>query len=152
VSKQREVPMNKPHRSVPSEAQTSESKSFILGFWRIRYQVEDVNRFIDFYTRRLGFRLDHKHPPPFAQVSIGNLKLILGDPGASGSRAMPRWQSAKIRWFEPRDTGGVGPLITNRDAGEIRVPFPQFDGVRSRRQANPTRRPGSKPNRVVRTC
>jgi glyoxylase I family protein len=40
-------------------------------------------------TRRLGFKLDHKHLPAFAQVSTGNLKLILSGPGASGSRAMP---------------------------------------------------------------
>jgi glyoxylase I family protein len=83
--------MNQTHtQSVPStDAQTSGSKSFILGFWGVRYQVEDVNRSIDFYTRRLGFKLDHKHLPAFAQVSTGNLKLILSGPGASGSRAMP---------------------------------------------------------------
>jgi hypothetical protein len=46
--------MNKPHRSVPSDAQTSESKSFILGFWRIRYQVEDVNRSVDFFAWASG--------------------------------------------------------------------------------------------------
>ncbi len=83
--------MNKPHKQpAPSgDAQTGASKSFILGFWGIRYQVEDVNRSIDFYTRGLGFKLDHKHPPAFAQVSTGNLKLILSGPGASGSRVMP---------------------------------------------------------------
>ncbi|HEX6692751.1 MAG TPA: VOC family protein [Burkholderiales bacterium] len=55
----------------------------------MRYQVRDVERSIDFYTRQLGFKLDHKHPPAFAQVSTGNLKLILSGPGASGSRPMP---------------------------------------------------------------
>ena len=64
-------------------------ESFILGLWGVRYQVRDVNRSIDFYTGQLGFRLDAKHPPAFAQVSIGNLKLILSGPGASGSRALP---------------------------------------------------------------
>jgi glyoxylase I family protein len=39
--------------------------------------------------RQLGFKLDEKHPPAFAQVSIPNLKLILSGPGASGSRPMP---------------------------------------------------------------
>jgi glyoxylase I family protein len=33
--------------------------------------------------------LDRKNLPAFAQVSIGNLKLILSGPGASGSRPMP---------------------------------------------------------------
>jgi glyoxylase I family protein len=64
-------------------------ESFILGLWGVRYQVKDVSRSIDFYTRQLGFTLDRKMLPAFAQVSIGNLKLILSGPGASGSRPMP---------------------------------------------------------------
>lgn len=55
----------------------------------VRYQVKDIERSIDFYTNRLGFKLDRKHPPAFAQVSLPNLKLILSGPGASGSRPMP---------------------------------------------------------------
>jgi glyoxylase I family protein len=47
------------------------------------------SRSIDFYTQRLGFRLDEKHLPAFGQVSVGELKLILSGPGASGSRPMP---------------------------------------------------------------
>jgi glyoxylase I family protein len=61
----------------------------ILGLWGVRYQVRDVGRSIDFYTQRLGFKLDHKHLPAFAQVSAASLKLILSGPGASGSRPMP---------------------------------------------------------------
>ena len=37
----------------------------------------------------LGFKLDFQNLPAFGQVSIGNLKLILSGPGASGSRTMP---------------------------------------------------------------
>ncbi len=66
-----------------------EETNFVLGFWGVRYQVGDVSRSIEFYTRQLGFKLDHKHLPAFAQVSIANLKLVLSGPGASGSRAMP---------------------------------------------------------------
>src|SRR5258705_10809806 len=65
------------------------AQSFILDLWGVRYQVEDVSRSVDFYTKQLGFKLDHKSLPAFAQVSIGNLKLILSGPGASGSRPMP---------------------------------------------------------------
>ena len=64
-------------------------QSFVLGLWGVRYQVKDVSRSIDFYTQRLGFKLDHKNLPAFGQVSIGNFKLILSGPGASGSRPMP---------------------------------------------------------------
>ena len=62
---------------------------FVLGLWGVRYQVKDVQRAIAFYTRTLGFNLDHQNLPAFGQVSIGNLKLILSGPGASGSRLMP---------------------------------------------------------------
>ena len=63
-------------------------QNFILGLWGVRYQVKDVKRSIAFYTQRLGFNLDHQTLPAFGQVSIGNLKLILSGPGASGSRPM----------------------------------------------------------------
>jgi glyoxylase I family protein len=68
---------------------STKAESFILDLWGIRYQVADVSRSVDFYTKQLGFKLDHQHLPAFAQVSIANLKLILSGPGASGSRPMP---------------------------------------------------------------
>ncbi|MGA7543649.1 MAG: VOC family protein [Nitrososphaeraceae archaeon] len=64
-------------------------QNFILRLWGVRYQVKEVQRSISFYTKMLGFNLDHQNLPAFAQVSIGNLKLILSGPGASGSRSMP---------------------------------------------------------------
>jgi len=70
--------------SSPNETQT-----FIEGLWGVRYQVKDVRRAVAFYTQQLGFKLDLQNLPAFAQVSIGNLKLILSGPGASGSRPMP---------------------------------------------------------------
>jgi glyoxylase I family protein len=67
----------------------AESQSFVKGLWGVRYQVKDVNRSVNFYTQQLGLKLDQQNLPAFAQVSVGNLKLILSGPGASGSRAMP---------------------------------------------------------------
>ena len=67
----------------------AESQNFVKGLWGVRYQVKDVKRSIDFYTQQLGFKLDQQHLPAFGQVSVGNLKLVLSGPGASGSRAMP---------------------------------------------------------------
>jgi glyoxylase I family protein len=64
----------------------------IVGLWGVRYQVKDIARSIAFYTEKLGFKLDLQNPPAFAQVSLGNLKLILSGPGASGSRPMPDGQ------------------------------------------------------------
>ena len=64
-------------------------QSFVVGLWGVRYQVKDVSRSIAFYTKQLGFKLDQQNLPAFGQVSVGNLKLILSGPGASGSRPMP---------------------------------------------------------------
>ena len=71
------------------EQRSSETESFIKALWGVRYQVKDLIRSVAFYTRQLGFKLDQQHLPAFAQVSVGNLKLILSGPGASGSRRMP---------------------------------------------------------------
>jgi glyoxylase I family protein len=65
------------------------NQPFVLGLWGVRYQVKDVQRAIAFYTQTLGFNLDRQHLPAFGQVSIGDFKLILSGPGASGSRQMP---------------------------------------------------------------
>jgi len=84
--------MNQDGRDKETGAQDSsanERPGFVVGLRGVRYQVNDVSRSIDFYTRQLGFRLDLKNPPAFAQVSIGDFKLILSGPGASGSRPMP---------------------------------------------------------------
>ena len=74
-----------------NEHQHGAMERFILGLWGIRYQVKDVARAIAFYEK-LGFKLDHKALPAFAQVSVAELKLILSGPGASGSRPMPNGQ------------------------------------------------------------
>ena len=59
----------------------------------VRYQVADVARATDFYTSRLGFALEHQQLPAFASVTLGDLKLFLSGPGASGSRPMPGGQA-----------------------------------------------------------
>jgi glyoxylase I family protein len=69
------------------------SRHVVEGLWGVRYQVREVPRAVAFYTNTLGFSLDFQNLPAFGQVSIGNLKLILSGPGASGSRPMPDGQS-----------------------------------------------------------
>jgi glyoxylase I family protein len=88
--------MNQPARqsSAASRDRASSTKtgSFILGFHGVRYQVKDVSRSVEFYTKQLGFKLEHQKLPQFATVAIENLKILLSGPGASGSRAMPDGQ------------------------------------------------------------
>jgi len=80
--------------SATAQAQRSpEGESFIKALRGVRYQVKDVGRSIAFYTQKLGFKLDQEHLPAFGEVSVGDLKLILSGPGASGSRRMPDGQN-----------------------------------------------------------
>jgi glyoxylase I family protein len=58
----------------------------------VRYQVADIERSIAFYTKQLGFQLERRVGGAFASVTLGALRLILGGPGSSGSRAMPDGQ------------------------------------------------------------
>jgi glyoxylase I family protein len=58
-------------------------------FHGVRYQVRDVARSIAFYTELLGFTVAHQQLPAFANVTLGELNLLLSGPGASGSRPMP---------------------------------------------------------------
>ena len=76
-------------RSAPSREIPSQSKDFVLGFHGVRYQVKDVSRSVEFYTKHLGFKLGHEQLPAFADVSIEDLTILLSGPGASGSRPMP---------------------------------------------------------------
>jgi glyoxylase I family protein len=60
-----------------------------IRFHGVRYQVKDVTRSVAFYVEQLGFKLEHQQLPAFANVSLGELRLLLSGPGASGSRPMP---------------------------------------------------------------
>ena len=50
----------------------------------VRYMVDDVEQAVDFYTTHFGFELRSSHPPAFADVVRGNLRLLL-----AGRRARP---------------------------------------------------------------
>lgn len=66
-----------------------QAQRFVNAFHGVRYQTSDVPRAVAFYTAQLGFKLEHQQPPAFAAVSLGELKILLSGPGASGSRPMP---------------------------------------------------------------
>ncbi len=59
---------------------------------RIRYMIEDVDQAIAFYTRHLGFTLGFNASPAVAQVTRGDLHLLLSGPQSSGARALPDGQ------------------------------------------------------------
>ena len=55
----------------------------------VRYQVQDVDRAITFYTQHLGFHLTRSEGLVIAIVSRGKLDLLLSGPKSSGARPMP---------------------------------------------------------------
>ena len=55
----------------------------------VRYMVEDVDSAVDFYTKYLGFKLGTNAAPAFADVTRGNLRLLLSGRKSSAGRAMP---------------------------------------------------------------
>jgi catechol 2,3-dioxygenase-like lactoylglutathione lyase family enzyme len=55
----------------------------------VRYMVDDVEAALTFYTTHLGFTLLSKTLPAFADVTRGNLRLLLSGAASSAGRPMP---------------------------------------------------------------
>ena len=60
-----------------------------IQFWGVRYLVTDLDRSVDFYTKTLGFKLEHRQGGAFAKVSGGGVDLLLSGHGSSGARPLP---------------------------------------------------------------
>ncbi len=58
-------------------------------FVNVRYMVDDVEAAVGFYTANLGFTLLNNFGPAFADVSRGNLRLLLAGPSSSAGRTLP---------------------------------------------------------------
>jgi glyoxylase I family protein len=77
----------------------------------VRYQVRDVDRAMAFYTHHLGFQIVQKSAAVIGIIARGDLHLILGGPGSSGSRAMPDG-----RLQEPGGWNRIVLYVENLDA------------------------------------
>jgi catechol 2,3-dioxygenase-like lactoylglutathione lyase family enzyme len=51
--------------------------------------VDDVDAAVAFYTTNFGFTVRTNAPPAFADVVLGNLRLLLSGPKSSAGRPMP---------------------------------------------------------------
>ncbi len=67
------------------------SHPFVEAVHGIRYLVKDPARSVAFYTTQLGFTVGLQFPA-FANVSLGDVQILLSGPQASGSRPMPNGQ------------------------------------------------------------
>jgi catechol 2,3-dioxygenase-like lactoylglutathione lyase family enzyme len=55
----------------------------------VRYMVDDVDAAIAFYTTHLGFQVNTRMAPAFADVTRGDLRLLLSARTSSAGRPMP---------------------------------------------------------------
>jgi catechol 2,3-dioxygenase-like lactoylglutathione lyase family enzyme len=55
----------------------------------VRYMVDDVEEAVAYYTKVLDFEILNNVPPAFADVTRGNLRLLLSGPTSSAGRPMP---------------------------------------------------------------
>jgi len=55
----------------------------------VRYMVDDVDAAVAFYTTHLGFTLLSSAAPAFADVTRGDLRLLLSGATSSAGRPMP---------------------------------------------------------------
>jgi len=55
----------------------------------VRYMVDDVDTAVEFYTKHLGFQPGINNAPAFADVTRGNLRLLLSGKKSSAGRPMP---------------------------------------------------------------
>ena len=85
------MPNNRRRAATTKERDLSEISKGSMGlhFHGVRYHVKDVGRSAAFYSRHLGFSVEHQQLPAFATLALGPLHMLLSGPGASGSRPMP---------------------------------------------------------------
>ena len=92
----------------------------------VRYQVHDVDRALNFYTKQLDFRVERRPAPIIAIVARGDLHLILSGPDASGSRPMPGGQQ--------QEPGGWNRIVLYVDNLESKIASLEATGIKFRNQ------------------
>lgn len=82
----------------------------------VRYMVDDVERSIAFYTTLLGFSLISNAAPAFADVSRGDLRLLLSGATSSAGRPMPDGRTP-----EPGGWNRIQLIVDDIDAEVARL-------------------------------
>jgi catechol 2,3-dioxygenase-like lactoylglutathione lyase family enzyme len=82
----------------------------------VRYMVDDVEKAVAFYTSHLGFSLNSNMAPAFADVSRGDLRLLLSGATSSAGRAMPDGRRP-----EPGGWNRIQLLVDDIDAEVARL-------------------------------
>jgi catechol 2,3-dioxygenase-like lactoylglutathione lyase family enzyme len=90
----------------------------------VRYMVDDVEKAVAFYTSHLGFSLNSNMAPAFADVTRGDLRLLLSGATSSAGRPMPDGRRP-----EPGGWNRIQLLVDDIDAEVARL---RAAGVRFR--------------------
>ena len=106
----------------------------------VRYMVDDVEASIDFYTRHLGFSVRTSFAPAFADVTRGNLRLLLSGPTSSAGRPMPDGRQPGTGGMEPHPSARRGHRCGGGAAARCGAHLPERHRHRTRRPADPARR------------
>jgi len=108
--------------------------------------VKDVRRSVEFYSRHLGFQIDHQWAPVYATLRLGPLYLLLTGPSATGSRPVRDgrvqgpggWNRVVLRvdnlpsWIEKLKKGGVqfrNAMETGPGGRQIQLEDPDGNSV-----------------------
>lgn len=91
----------------------------------VRYQIQDMERAIAFYTQNLGFELTQR-AGPIAVVSRGDLHLLLSGPKSSGARAMPDGRQ--------QEPGGWNRIVVYVDSIDASIATLKTAGARFRNE------------------
>jgi catechol 2,3-dioxygenase-like lactoylglutathione lyase family enzyme len=82
----------------------------------VRYMVDDVEKSIAFYTTLLGFSVISNAAPAFADVSRGDLRLLLSGATSSAGRPMPDGRTP-----EPGGWNRIQLIVDDIDAEVTRL-------------------------------
>lgn len=91
----------------------------------VRYQVQDLDRAVAFYTQQLGFQQTQK-AGPIGVVSRGDLHVLLSGPASSGARPMPDGRR--------QEPGGWNRIVLYVDGLDSIVAALRAAGVRLRNE------------------
>ena len=131
---------------VERESTATSDVPMMLRFHGVRYQVADVARSVEFYSRHLGFRVERRALPAFASLTLGPLDLLLSGPAASGSRPLPDgrvqgpggWNRIVLRvenlpsWIDRLKKAGVrfrNAMVTGPGGRQIQLADPDGNSV-----------------------
>jgi len=108
--------------------------------------VNDVDAAVAFYTMHFGFKLLSNAAPAFADVVLGDLRVVTKRPDQFGGTTNARRPTARSRRMESVSTRRGRHRRRGSPAPRGRLAVPQRDCERTRRLSDFDRRPFGQPN------